>query len=70
VGCKVDFGFTCMGTLGTASNCTSICGDVIKTVVEPCDNGNVTGCINCKIDLGYTCRLSSTGRSSICGRIV
>ena len=38
------------------------------TISEACDNGNVTGCLNCLIDHGFTC--SGTNPSvctSTCG---
>ncbi len=52
--CKIESGYTCLGT-----TCTSLCGNGQKENSEKCDDGNKTpgdGCnASCKIESGYTC---------------
>lgn len=45
----------------------SICGNKVIEDKEQCDNGNVTGCINCTANKGYLC-LNQAG-SSICSTV-
>lgn len=44
-------GFNCSPVNGTSS-CTSVCGDGILVTGEQCDNGNLTGCLNCAVVTG------------------
>lgn len=47
-----------------------ICGNFIQEGDEQCENGNITGCFNCKLDRGYFCQvkiLEFLNCSTICG---
>jgi len=53
-------GYTCTGgSLTTASICTTVCGDGIKTENEVCDDGNTVpgdGCDStCQVESGWSC---------------
>lgn len=64
-----DFGYTCIGSLGSISTCTGTCGDSIRVFDEKCDNGNKAGCLkSCKPDFGYACS-GESGISSNCTTI-
>lgn len=60
--CRIECGFTCNcpdGTDGSASVCTSTCGDGVKALSEACDDGNLLngdGCSeSCTIEDGFSC---------------
>ena len=74
VGCKTnclpDIGYTCSGTVGVPSTCTTtICGDGIRTESEDCDNGMQLGCTKCKVDVGFECTANTIGQKSVCNAI-
>ena len=51
-------GYKCRGGISQPSICDPIpaeCGNSIREIGEDCDNGNVTGCIDCTVDPGYRC---------------
>ena len=50
------------------SVCKELCGNKIKTKYEECDNGNLKGCPDCKVDKGWNCT-SSNGNLSNCTMI-
>lgn len=47
------------------STCTTVCGDKVKAGTEECDNANRYGCIDCKVEKGYTCS-GEKGEESQC----
>ena len=44
----------------------SVCGDERKDQGEQCDNGNMTGCVNCVIDYSYSCGSYVAGSPCLC----
>jgi hypothetical protein len=46
--------------------CLDSCGDGIKQGTEQCDNGNITGCLNCIVDSYYSCGGNITANSCLC----
>ncbi|CAD8157585.1 unnamed protein product [Paramecium pentaurelia] len=54
---------------GVNYNCQSICGDMIVTEGEDCDDGNTTrfdGCNNCKFECQKECQTCVNGQCSVC----
>jgi cysteine-rich repeat protein len=64
--CQITSGYSCVGNIGTISDCKNSCGNGILGVGEKCDNGNKPGCsINCQPDPGYSCT-NKFGVASVC----
>ncbi|CAD8105195.1 unnamed protein product [Paramecium sonneborni] len=54
---------------GINQNCKSICGDMIVTEGEDCDDGNTIrfdGCNNCKFECQKECKICINGQCSVC----
>ncbi|CAD8090863.1 unnamed protein product [Paramecium sonneborni] len=54
---------------GINQNCQSICGDMIVTEGEDCDDGNTIrfdGCNNCKFECQKECQTCVNGQCSVC----
>ena len=49
INCKIDIGYTCIGTVGARSFCSTTCGDSVKAGNQYFDNGKKMGCRNCVI---------------------
>ena len=65
-------GWQCIGGTSTsASTCSEICGDGVKTGSEQCDDGSITsldGCSNlCAVESGWSCTGSPSVCTSFCG---
>ena len=65
-GCKLDFGYSCTGTI-----CTPICGDSYMIGTEQCDDGAFTagnGCsAACTLEIGFLCENQPSVCNPLCG---
>ena len=71
--CSIECGYDCAGgTATSADNCTSVCGDGIKTASEACDDNNSgenDGCSSaCILEAGYSCSTPDCA-VSVCGTV-
>ena len=71
-GCQISPGFNCIGFVGSSSYCWRVpgCGNSFVENDEECDNGNMTGCIDCTVDDGFTCDTSNPAVCQNCGNEV
>ncbi|CAD8159995.1 unnamed protein product [Paramecium octaurelia] len=54
---------------GVNNKCQSVCGDMVVTDGEDCDDGNTTrfdGCNNCKYECQKECQICVNGKCSVC----
>ena len=69
--CSIECGYDCTGGTATSTDeCSSVCGDGIKSASEECDDNNSNdndGCSSaCIIEAGYSCSTPDCA-VSVCG---